>query len=87
MAERVCCPDLGGSALDHLATLVDNSLVNPITGLPGGTRYSQLAPLREYGLERLHESGDYSPTMDRLLDFYVEHAPSIGDRMLNDSET
>ena len=87
MTEVVCCPDLSGSALDHLATLVDNSLVNPTTGLPGGTRYGQLVPLREYGLEILKTSGDYEQTMNRLIDYYVANAPSVGDRMLTSSET
>jgi predicted ATPase/class 3 adenylate cyclase len=84
MLERICCADLEGSPLDNLATLVDNSLVNSVSGIPGGTRFRQLVPLREYGVELLHSSGGYGPAMDRLIDYYVEMAPVWGLSMQSD---
>ena len=84
MLERICCADLEGSPLDNLATLVDTSLVNSVPGIAGGTRFRQLVPLREYGVELLRSSGGYGPAMDRLIDYYVEMAPVWGLSMQSD---
>ena len=81
----VCGDGLSGPLLDNLATLVDNSLVNSVTGVPGGTRFKQLALLREYGLELLRESGDYQVTMDRLIDYYVDRSDTMRKRLQTDS--
>ena len=86
MIEFVCGQGLSGTVFDHLATLVDNSLVNSVTGLPGGTRFKQLALLREYGLELLRDSGDYETTMDRLIDYYVDRSDTLRRRLQVDSK-
>ncbi len=44
--------------LDLLTRLVDKSLVAAEAGMEGGVRYRMLEPLRQYGLERLKESGE-----------------------------
>lgn len=85
MIEHVCGEGLSGPLFDNLATLVDNSLVNSVTGVPGGTRFKQLALLREYGLELLRESGEYEATMDRLIDYYVDRSDTLRRRLQVDS--
>ena len=79
--EHVAGPDLEAGLLDELAGLVDNSLINVVTGLPGGTRYRQLVLLREYGAELLEESGHSDEVMGRLVDHYVAVAPELGARL------
>ncbi|MFZ0014881.1 MAG: AAA family ATPase [Acidimicrobiia bacterium] len=85
MLERICCFDLEGSPLQNVATLVDNSLVDAVTDLAGGTRFRQLAPLREYGIELLQAGDEYGRAMGRLVDYYVEEAPRLGIAMQFDS--
>jgi predicted ATPase/class 3 adenylate cyclase len=70
--ERVAADGLPGDALDLMSALVDNSLAMATTDLGGGTRFRQLALLREYAAERLGEAGDQEATMSRLVDFYVD---------------
>lgn len=69
------------SILDDITALVDNSLINVITGLPGPTRYRQLVLMREYGLEQLHSAGTYDEAMGRLTDYYIAVAPELNSRM------
>lgn len=85
MVDKVCGEDLDGPVFDHLATLVDNSLVNSVTGEAGGTRFKQLALLREYGLELLRDSGEYESTMERLIDYYVERSETMRRRLQFDN--
>jgi predicted ATPase/class 3 adenylate cyclase len=75
-----------GSLIEELTALVDNSLVNVARGLPGGTRYGQLVPLREYGLELLAEAGDHHATMGLMVDHYVAAAPDLGARLEYDED-
>jgi predicted ATPase/class 3 adenylate cyclase len=71
--------------LDELTALVDTSLLTVTRGLPGGTRYGQLAPLREYGLELLRTSGEFDAAMGRHIDFYLSIAPDLARRLETDS--
>lgn len=87
MIDQVCGDGLEGPVFDHLATLVDNSLVNSVTGEAGGTRFKQLALLREYGLELVQDADEHSPTLDRLIDYYVDQSEKIRDRLQTDSTT
>jgi predicted ATPase/DNA-binding XRE family transcriptional regulator len=49
----------GEDVLDHLGTLVEQSLVVVQTPKAGGeTRYGMLEPVRQYALEKLEESGE-----------------------------
>lgn len=77
MVESVCSEGFGGSALDDLAVLVDSSLVYAETGMPGGTRFRQLAPLRDYGAELLDAVSGRKAVLDRLIDYYVAMSPDI----------
>jgi len=79
--EHVAGPDIDGDLLEELAALVDNSLVNVVKDQPGGTRYRQLALLRDYGAELLGQSGDTDIVMDRLVNYYVAVAPEQGRRI------
>src|SRR3712207_4054558 len=48
-----------GDVLDHLGTLVEQSLVVVQLSKAGGeTRYGMLEPVRQYALEKLEESGE-----------------------------
>jgi predicted ATPase/class 3 adenylate cyclase len=61
-----------GDAVDQLMVLVENSLVLPAQG--GEGRLRMLAPIREFGLRHLHESGEYEWMKDRHADYYVRVA-------------
>ena len=76
----IAAPDQDGDLLDNLTGLVDNSLVQVVPGLAGGTRYRQLVPLREYGAELLGAAGEYDMVMGRLVDFYVDSAVELKGR-------
>jgi predicted ATPase len=82
-AEAICA---GGAirnedVLDHLATLVDKSLVNVEVAMnrrpdalglePGGTRYRLLETLRQYGWERLAERGEVDDAQRRHADYFT----------------
>jgi predicted ATPase/class 3 adenylate cyclase len=61
-----------GDAVDQLMVLVENSLVLPAQG--GEGRLRMLAPIREFGLRRLHEADEYDWMKDRHADYYVSVA-------------
>ena len=69
-AQEVAVED--GDAVDQLMVLVENSLVLAAQG--GEGRLRMLAPIREFGLRRLHESGEYEWMKDRHADYYVRVA-------------
>src|SRR5215210_2646427 len=46
------------SVLDGIASLIDQSLLRHISGPTSEPRYSMLETVREFGLERLEESGE-----------------------------
>ncbi len=60
------------SVIDHLAGLVDKSMVVLVDDrLP---RYRVLEPLREFGLDRLRERGVLDSVEDRHLDWFLDLA-------------
>jgi predicted ATPase len=61
-----------GDVVDQLMGLVENSLVLSAQG--GDGRLRMLAPIREFGLRRLVESGDHDRMKDRHADYYVRLA-------------
>ncbi|MDP9145866.1 MAG: DUF4062 domain-containing protein, partial [Actinomycetota bacterium] len=69
-AQEVAVED--GDAVDQLMSLVENSLVLSAHG--GEGRLRMLAPIREFGLRRLIDSGEYEWMKDRHADFYVRTA-------------
>jgi predicted ATPase/DNA-binding SARP family transcriptional activator len=80
-AEAVCTgPDLTGfqnlsglDILDLLAHLVDKSLVM-VEEHDGETRYSRLETIRQYGCEKLLESGEGDWARRRHLDYFLDFA-------------
>jgi predicted ATPase len=62
--EAVCNTrlDLGVDVLDGMSSLVDKSLLQRVGAKEGESRFVMLETLREYGLERLAESGEEEAT-------------------------
>jgi predicted ATPase/DNA-binding CsgD family transcriptional regulator len=65
---------LGGGSVDLLGRLVDKSMVSlaPLAGPP--TRYVMLETLREYGRERLDDSGEAAAAGDEHLRLFLRRA-------------
>jgi predicted ATPase/class 3 adenylate cyclase/DNA-binding CsgD family transcriptional regulator len=62
--------------LDQLALLVDKSLVIA-ENLSGSTRYRLLETVRQYGLEKLGESGEADGVRSRHCDYYTSMAAEL----------
>ncbi|WP_329223957.1 LuxR C-terminal-related transcriptional regulator [Streptomyces sp. NBC_01485] len=79
-AEAVCAGDGidRTEVLDLLDQLVSQSLVLP-TEREGMSRYRLLGTIRQYGRERLAESGQEHRTLGRHHDFYLALAERIAD--------
>ena len=63
--------------LDHLATLVDQSLLQPTSSAEGEPRFTMLETLRAYALEQLDAAGETALVRQRHATYYVhlaEHA-------------
>jgi predicted ATPase/DNA-binding CsgD family transcriptional regulator len=61
-----------GDVLDLLSRLVDKSLVvSEASGKEGALRYRMLEPIRQYGLERLEESGEAGQVHSRHAGYYL----------------
>jgi predicted ATPase/transcriptional regulator with XRE-family HTH domain len=69
-AERVCdlSDDLGLDALDGIAGLIGQSLVQQSTGAGGEPRFVMLETLREYALEQLETAGERHLLQQRHAD-------------------
>ena len=78
-AERVCAGDGIDSddVLDLLTSLVDKSMVVADTLAEGATRYRLLETLRQYGHERLIESGQENAVCQRHAEYYTELAEQL----------
>lgn len=72
-AQGVCSGDPIGASriLDSLTRLVDKSLVN-MQEQEAETRYQMLETIREYGLERLAETGETHGMRSRHRDWFLE---------------
>ena len=72
-AETICAPDdsAGGEVLDLLTRLIDKSMVVVQGGASGVERYRLLETLRQYGQERLAESGEADALRDRHFAYYL----------------
>ena len=72
-AETICAPDdsAGGEVLDLLTRLIDKSMVVVQGGASGVERYRLLETLRQFGQERLAESGEADAIRDRHFAYYL----------------
>jgi DNA-binding CsgD family transcriptional regulator len=66
--------------LDQLSLLLDKSLV-VAEELGGGMRYRMLETVRQYGLEKLSESGEAAEVRTRHRDHYTEMATLLESQM------
>jgi predicted ATPase/class 3 adenylate cyclase len=75
-AEAVCDPDrsLGVDVLGALGSLVDKSLVRRSDTAGEEPRFRMLQVIREYGLERLQEAGEFTACNDRHLAVFARLA-------------
>ena len=68
------------TVLEGIASLVDKSLVRQTEGPDGESRYTMLGVIREFGLERLEESGEDHDVYERLFSWYLSQAQPRGWR-------
>ena len=59
------------SVFGGLERLTEQSLLRPAAGADGEPRFGMLQTIREYGLERLEESGEAAPTRRAHAEFFV----------------
>ena len=73
-----------GDVLDLLSKLVDKSLVvaetSPVGG--GALRYRMLEPVRQYGRERLEESGEIEQVRERHARYYLALAEAAEPELI-----
>ena len=59
------------SILDGITSLVDKSLVQWIDGQVGGHRLGMLETIREFGLERLEDAGEFTAAHDAHTAYFI----------------
>ena len=65
------------SVLDGLESLVDRSLVQPVEGGPGESRYRMLETIREFAADRLAASGEERVLRIRHAAWFLEHSEQL----------
>lgn len=87
-AEAICNPngDLGVDVLDGIASLVDESLLQEEDGGNGEIRFTMLGTIREYGLERLKESGEAEAIHRQHANYYLRLASRLKRRAESDEQ-
>jgi non-specific serine/threonine protein kinase len=63
--------EIEGDVLDHVRALVEQSLLVQSEEPPGEPRYTMLETIREFGLERLIESGEEEATRSAHAAYYL----------------
>jgi non-specific serine/threonine protein kinase len=71
-----------GLVLDLLSVVVDKSLVVAETETAGALRYGLLEPVRQFGREKLRESGEGSEVRRRHAEHYLALAETAGAELL-----
>lgn len=84
-AEAVCNAegDLPMDLLDGVASLVKKSLLRQIEGVDGEPRFTMLETIREYGLERLAESGEADNIRRHYAAFFLTLVEEGGSSFIN----
>ena len=74
--EAVVSPggELGIDVLDALGVLLENNLVRSVDSDEGDLRLTLLESIREYGLERLAETGEEAPIRRRHAEYWITFA-------------
>ena len=70
-----------GEVIDLLRGLVDKSLVNVTGESDRETRYRMLETIRQYAHEKLVESGQSAAVRDRHLQYYIDLAERLEDKI------
>lgn len=73
-AVAICGDDLPRPA-ELVLSLADKSMITPVTEVSGRTRYRMLETMRQYGLERLGQSGE----LDRLQRLHFDHVLELAE--------
>src|SRR5215469_8031984 len=73
-------PDQAAQVMDTLESLVDNSLVRAETRR-GQPRFRLLETIREYALDRLRDSGDWTGAHDRHAGYFLALAEPADDEL------
>jgi predicted ATPase len=84
-ASAVC--ELGDDALEGLATLADQGLLEWVDGAADSPRFRMLQPVREYGLERLVESGEAEEVRRRHAQHYLTLAEAMEPQLVGPEQT
>jgi tetratricopeptide (TPR) repeat protein len=79
-AGAVC--ELGDDALDRLAALADQSLLECMDGAAHSPRFRMLQPVREYALERLEQSGEAEGVRRRHAQHYLALAEHMEPQLV-----
>lgn len=66
-----------GVVADGVARLAEQSLLTVVTAGPNGTEYRALATIRQYGLERLTETGELDDTRTRHLRWCLSESAAL----------
>ena len=74
--------ELGLDTIEGLASLNDNNLVRTVETPDGESRFGMLETIREYGLERLAESGEESAIRRRFAEHWIEVAERASEALL-----
>ena len=85
--ESICIPDeeSGADVLDLLTTLVDNSLVN-IHDEGSEIRYQLLETVRQYGDEKLSDSGKVDLFRSRHFEYFLELAKTAEPHLVSSKQ-
>lgn len=74
-ADAVCnFGDISNESINSLVTLLENSLVQRIETQTGEYRFTMLAPIREFALERINVAGDAAYLHQRHADYFLTYA-------------
>jgi predicted ATPase/RsiW-degrading membrane proteinase PrsW (M82 family) len=87
-AVAAVCLDGDGSqaALDGLGSLRDKSLLRRQNGATGTPRFTMLATIREYALERLRADGELANMSERHASYFADLAEQAETHLLRDDQ-
>ena len=78
--------DEAGAALEHLAQLLDKSLVQTQQGTSGEPRFSMLETIREYATEQLQASREEAAVQERHVHYFLRLAEEAWPHLYRPAE-